>query len=47
VIAAIGRHATPVRAELVGLAPAVAFEDFPEELPVANLRYLEDALGDG
>jgi len=36
VIAAIGRHATPVRAELVGLAPAVAFEDFPEELPVAK-----------
>lgn len=47
VIAAIGRHATPVRAELVGLAPVVAFEDFPEELPVANLRYLEDALGGG
>jgi glutamate formiminotransferase len=46
VIAAISRHATPVRAELVGLAPAVAFDRFPEHLPVANLRYLEDALGE-
>lgn len=46
VIAAISRHATPVRAELVGLAPAAAFDGFPEHLPVANLRYLEDALGE-
>lgn len=45
VIAAISRHATPARAELVGLAPAAALEGLPEQLPVANLRYLEDALG--
>jgi glutamate formiminotransferase len=44
VVAAIARHATPVRAELVGLAPARAFEGFPEHLPVAGRRYLEDAL---
>jgi glutamate formiminotransferase len=44
VVAAIARHATPVRAELVGLAPASAFEGFPEDLPVANRRHLEDAL---
>jgi glutamate formiminotransferase len=46
VLEAIARHATPVRAELVGLAPAAAFEGFPEELPVANRRHLEDALGE-
>lgn len=45
VVAAISRHATPARAELVGLAPAAALEGLPEQLPVANLRYLEDALG--
>lgn len=44
VVAAIARHATPVRAELVGLAPASAFEGFPEGLPVAGRRHLEDAL---
>jgi glutamate formiminotransferase len=44
VVAAIARHATPVRAELVGLAPARAFEGFPEGLPVAGRRHLEDAL---
>ena len=43
-IAAIGRHATPVRAEVVGLPPRAAFDGFPDDLPVANRRYLEDAL---
>jgi glutamate formiminotransferase len=43
-VAAIARHATPIRAELVGLAPAAAFDGFPEELPVANRRTVEDAL---
>ncbi len=43
-VAAIARHATPVRAEVVGLPPRVAFDGFPDELPVANRRYLEDAL---
>ena len=37
-ITAIARHATPSRAELVGLAPRAAFERFPDDLPVASLR---------
>jgi glutamate formiminotransferase len=44
VIRAIARHATPLRAELVGLAPAAAFDGFPDELPVANRRTVEEAL---
>jgi glutamate formiminotransferase len=44
VVEAIARHARPIQAELVGLAPAAAFEGFPEELPVANRRTVEDAL---
>ncbi len=47
VVAAIAAHATPARAELVGLAPAAAFAGFPDELPVTGRRYLEDALRDG
>jgi glutamate formiminotransferase / 5-formyltetrahydrofolate cyclo-ligase len=43
-VAAIARHATPVRAELVGVPPRAAFDGFPDDLPVANRRYLEDAL---
>ncbi len=46
VIAAIARHATPSQAELVGLAPRSAFEGFPEDLPVANRRVVEDALAE-
>jgi glutamate formiminotransferase/glutamate formiminotransferase/formiminotetrahydrofolate cyclodeaminase len=46
VVEAIARHATPSRAELVGLAPRVAFEGFPDELPVANRRTVEDALAE-
>ncbi len=46
VVAAIARHAKPSRAELVGLAPRAAFEGFPEELPVANRRTIEDALAE-
>jgi glutamate formiminotransferase / 5-formyltetrahydrofolate cyclo-ligase len=44
VVEAIARHATPSRAELVGLAPRAAFDGFPEDLPVANRRTVEDAL---
>ena len=44
VVEAIGRHATPLRAELVGLAPRAAFDGFPDGLPVANRRTVEDAL---
>lgn len=43
-VRAIGRHAQPLRAEVVGLPPRAAFADFPEELPVLNLRCLEDAI---
>jgi glutamate formiminotransferase / 5-formyltetrahydrofolate cyclo-ligase len=46
VVEAVARHASPTRAELVGLAPRAAFEGFPEELPVANRRTVEDALAD-
>ena len=44
VVEAIARHATPSRAELVGLAPRAAFDGFPDDLPVANRRVVEDAL---
>jgi glutamate formiminotransferase len=44
VVEAIARHATPSGAELVGLAPKAAFDGFPEDLPVANRRTVEDAL---
>jgi glutamate formiminotransferase / 5-formyltetrahydrofolate cyclo-ligase len=44
VVEAIARHATPSRAELVGLAPRAAFDGFPSDLPVANHRLIEDAL---
>jgi len=44
VVAAIGRHATPLRAEVVGVPPEAAFDEFPEHLPVANRRSLEQAL---
>ncbi len=33
VVRAVGLHAPIADAELVGLAPAVAFEGFPEDLP--------------
>jgi hypothetical protein len=44
VIEAIARHATPIAAELVGLAPRAAFDGFPDDLPVRNRRTIEDAL---
>ncbi len=43
-VAAISRHATPVRAEVVGVPPRAAFDGFPDDLPVLNRHYLEDAL---
>jgi glutamate formiminotransferase len=45
VVAAVRRHARVTGAELVGLAPRAAFAGFPEDVPVRNLRLLEDALG--
>ncbi len=44
VVEAIAHHATPSQAELVGLAPRAAFDGFPDNLPVANRRMVEDAL---
>lgn len=44
VVAAIARHAEVTEAELVGLAPAAAFEDFPADVPVRDRRTVEDAL---
>jgi glutamate formiminotransferase len=45
VVAAIGRHARIGEAELVGLAPAAAFEGFPEDIHVRNRRTIEEVLG--
>jgi glutamate formiminotransferase / 5-formyltetrahydrofolate cyclo-ligase len=47
VVEAIRRHAAPSGAELVGLAPALAFEGFPEDVQVANKRSIEEALAPG
>jgi glutamate formiminotransferase/glutamate formiminotransferase/formiminotetrahydrofolate cyclodeaminase len=44
VVAAIARHATPARAELVGLAPRAAFAGFPGHLAMRNRRTIEEAL---
>lgn len=44
VVAAICRHATPARAEIVGLAPRTALEGFPGEIPLIGARTIEDAL---
>jgi len=46
VVEAVALHAAPSRAELVGLAPRAAFEGFPDDLPVANRRTIEDALAE-
>lgn len=43
-VAAVARHAAIERCELVGLAPEAAFDSFPEDVPVANRRTLEDTL---
>ena len=45
VVEAIARHARPIGAELVGLAPRAAFDGFPEDLPIR--RRLEDRWRDG
>ncbi|MDP1849824.1 MAG: hypothetical protein Q8K79_18705 [Solirubrobacteraceae bacterium] len=43
-VAAVARHATVRGCELVGLAPAAAFDRFPDDVRVANRRTLEDCL---
>jgi glutamate formiminotransferase len=45
VVAAVARHAKVAGAELVGLAPAAAFADFPASVPLRGLRTIEQALG--
>lgn len=44
IVEAIGRHAGISEAELVGLAPAAAFEGFPQDIRVRGLATIEDAL---
>lgn len=43
-VAAVARRAPVAGCELVGLAPAVAFDGFPDGVPVRNRRTIEDAL---
>ena len=49
VVRAVAVHAPLARAELVGLAPAAAFEGFPDELPVPGFdprrHLIENAIG--
>ncbi|MDQ3675610.1 MAG: hypothetical protein M3401_02220, partial [Actinomycetota bacterium] len=45
-VAAVARHAAVAECELVGLAPAAAFDGFPEDVPVRNRRTVEDALAE-
>ncbi|HWX45729.1 MAG TPA: hypothetical protein VNY52_10470, partial [Solirubrobacteraceae bacterium] len=49
VVAAVRRHAEVACAELVGLAPAVALEGFPEDIPMPGFdparQVIEKALG--
>jgi glutamate formiminotransferase len=44
VVAAVGKHARVKEAELVGLPPRAAFDGFPSDVRVRNLRILEDVL---
>ncbi|HEY4095115.1 MAG TPA: hypothetical protein VGM33_06390 [Baekduia sp.] len=44
VVAAVARHATVAACELVGLAPALAFDGFPDDVPVRGRRTVEEAL---
>jgi glutamate formiminotransferase / 5-formyltetrahydrofolate cyclo-ligase len=45
-VAAVSRHARILRTELIGLAPRCAFADFPADIEVQNLRFIEDAVTD-
>lgn len=44
VVTAVGRHARVAEAELVGLAPRAAFENFPTDLRFRGRATIEDAL---
>jgi glutamate formiminotransferase / 5-formyltetrahydrofolate cyclo-ligase len=49
VVEAVRAHAQVASAELVGLAPAAAFEDFPQDIPIPGFdparHLIENALG--
>src|SRR5436853_516065 len=45
IVARIRRRAPIAEAELVGLAPAAALADFPDDIPLRNRRTIEEALG--
>jgi glutamate formiminotransferase len=47
VVASVRAHAPVTAAELVGLAPAAAFDGFPEDVPVSGRRTVEEALRQG
>jgi hypothetical protein len=44
VVAAVARRAPIAETELVGLAPRIALDGFPADVPVRNARTIEDAL---
>lgn len=46
VVAAVARHAPVAGAELVGLAPEAAFDDFPRDVPLRGYATIEDRLRD-
>lgn len=46
VVDAVARYATPLRTELVGLAPKAAVAGFPPDVPLANQRLIETLLED-
>ncbi len=45
-VAAVARHAPVAACELVGLAPAAAFDGFPDSMPIRGRRTVEEALGE-
>lgn len=47
VVAAVARHAPVLGAELVGLTPAAAFDDFPADVALRGYATIEDALHRG
>ncbi|MEO9024073.1 MAG: hypothetical protein ABI339_03615, partial [Solirubrobacteraceae bacterium] len=44
VLDAVGRHAAPAAAELVGLAPEAALRGFPTSMPLRGRHTVEAAL---
>jgi glutamate formiminotransferase len=44
VVEAVARHARVHAAELVGLAPEAAFDQFPEEIPLRGYATIEESL---